>query len=84
MDSKMPFDSAKRTRNPEQLPKGIKRHELGYLVRYQTITGTYKHKLVRSMDAAIAFHADPLAEDEESDGNEPDACVSAQVVLLCV
>jgi hypothetical protein len=63
--SSMLFESARRTRNPDQLPKGIKRHELGYLVRYKTCSGQHKHKLRRTMDAAIAFHADPFAEDEE-------------------
>ena len=61
----------KRTRNPDMLPKGISRHASGFIVAYTAEDGRVKRKLLHELDAALAFHADPSAVDEDTeDGRE--------------
>lgn len=56
-----PFDDEKRPKNPLQLPKGIKRHKLGFAVTYNT-EGVTRTKIRRSLDDAIAFQANPAGD----------------------
>ena len=58
------FSAAKRTRNPDMLPKGISRHASGFIVAYTAEDGRVKRKLLHELDSALAFHADPSAGDE--------------------
>ena len=64
----MGFDDNKKARNPDQMPKGIARHRTGYIVQYTAKCGSKKRKLLHAVDEALAFHANPLADEETEDG----------------
>ena len=64
------FSGAKRTRNPDMLPKGISRHASGFIVAYTAEDGRVKRKLLHELDSALAFHADPSTGDEGTEDGQ--------------
>lgn len=70
-------DGLKRTRTLG-LPKGIHKRVLGdkkYVVVYTKPDGSISRKLVRELDDALAFHADPTIKLDEDDDADDDASV---------
>ena len=54
----------KSPRNKD-IPKGVHKHSLGFIVRYKNTSGQDRSKLKRNLEEALAFHAHPIDEDDE-------------------